>query len=48
MEGDRTRKPDEYARGSFTWRRMTRNQIIGLIIALVAIIAAVLWWEWGT
>jgi hypothetical protein len=39
LEKPKTPVPqDEYARGSFTFRRMKRSQIIGLIIALIAMI----------
>jgi uncharacterized membrane protein affecting hemolysin expression len=36
---------DEYARGSFTFRRMKRTQIIALIIALVVMILGFVWLE---
>jgi hypothetical protein len=48
MDRDRPQTPvpqDEYARGSFTFRRAKRSQIVGLIIALVVMILGFVWLE---
>ena len=44
MDPRETRNADEFTRGSFTMRRMTRGQVIALaIIAAVILILLLLW-----
>lgn len=43
---DVRREPrDEYARGSFTWRRMTPGQITGLVIAAAVVLVGLIFWD---
>lgn len=49
METKETRKPgkpatDEFARDSFTWRRMKPSQIGWLVAAVIVMLLAFLYW----